>query len=465
MLNPHVFRAYDVRGLVGQDINPDVFRQVGRAYATLIRRQGGRRVAVGQDNRVSSSALKAGFVEGVRAAGVDVVDVGVVPTPILYFAAAHWKLDGGANITGSHNPIAYNGVKMVHRGAAPLTEEEIQLLRTLAERGDFEQGHGTLDARSPRDDYFATVGGMIRLGRRLTVVVDAGNGVAGLYAPELLRRIGCGVVELHCESDGRFPHHLPDPEDPANVVDLQARVVEVGADLDDSGLEVHDVRRVLRVGEVMGKAAVRLAVELDDPTPDAAQELRRVEPGDAVARVDDDRETTPEADHPADRGEVVVAGAPRVEGPVALLEVAALGERTEELDLLLRERRRAPVNHLHAVVRDRVVAPRDVGAAVELPVGGGEVEDRRRHDTDVHHVDAGGADALDEPRLQRLRRRAVVLPDGNPAPGPSPNQRAVRAADLTEHVGVDVPTDDAAHVVGAEHVRVEHCATLFATLL
>ena len=231
MLNPHVFRAYDVRGLVGQDINPDVFRQVGRAYATLIRRQGGRRVAVGQDNRVSSSALKAGFVEGVRAAGVDVVDVGLVTTPILYFATAHWKLDGGANITGSHNPIAYNGVKMVHRGAAPLTEEEIQLLRTLAERGDLEQGHGTLDAQSPRDDYLTTLGGMISLARRLTVVVDAGNGVAGLYAPELLRRIGCEVVELHCESDGRFPHHLPDPEDPANVVDLQARVVEVGADL------------------------------------------------------------------------------------------------------------------------------------------------------------------------------------------------------------------------------------------
>src|SRR2546429_88858 len=231
MLNPHVFRAYDVRGLVGQDINPDMFRQVGRAYATLIRRRGGRRGARRPDHPGASRALKAGFVEGVRAAGVDVVDVGLVTTPILYFATAHWKLDGGANITGSHNPIAYNGVKMVHRGAAPLTEEEIQLLRTLAERGDLEQGHGTLDARSPRDDYFTTVGGMIRLGRRLTVVVDAGNGVAGLYAPELLRRIGCGVVELHCESDGRFPHHLPDPEDPANVVDLQARVVEGGADL------------------------------------------------------------------------------------------------------------------------------------------------------------------------------------------------------------------------------------------
>src|SRR5919198_2212058 len=178
MLNPHVFRAYDVRGLVGRDINRDVFRQVGRAYGTLIRRTGGRRVAIGQDNRVSSAELRAGFVEGVRAVGVDVVDVGLVTTPILYFATAHWNLDGGANITGSHNPIAYNGVKMVHRGAAPLTEEEIQLLRTLAERGDFAEGHGALEARSPRDDYLTTIGGMIRLARRPRVVVDAGNGVA-----------------------------------------------------------------------------------------------------------------------------------------------------------------------------------------------------------------------------------------------------------------------------------------------
>src|SRR5213595_1245895 len=231
MLNPHVFRAYDVRGLVGPDINPDVFRQVGRAYATLIRRGGGRRVAVGQDNRVSSTALRAGFVEGVRAAGVDVVDIGLVTTPILYFATAHWKLDGGANITGSHNPIEYNGVKMVHRGAAPFTEDEIQRVRTLAERGDFERGQGTLAAQSPRDDYFRTLSAMVRLARRLTVVVDAGNGVAGLYAPELLRRIGCEVIELHCESDGSFPRPLPDPEHPANVVDRQARVVETGADL------------------------------------------------------------------------------------------------------------------------------------------------------------------------------------------------------------------------------------------
>jgi phosphomannomutase/phosphoglucomutase len=231
MLNPHIFRAYDVRGRVGADLSADVFRQVGRAYATLIRKNGGRTVAVGQDNRLSSVELKAAFITGVRAAGVTVVDIGLVTTPILYFATAHWGLDGGANITGSHNPLEYNGVKMVHPGAAPLTEDEIQLLRKLVETADFEQGAGGLESRSPREDYLATVTGLVTLARRLTVVADAGNGVAGLYAPELLRRLGCEVVELHCESDGTFPNHLPDPEDPKNVVDLQARVVEVGADL------------------------------------------------------------------------------------------------------------------------------------------------------------------------------------------------------------------------------------------
>jgi phosphomannomutase / phosphoglucomutase len=231
MLNPHVFRAYDVRGLVGSDINPDVFRQVGRAYATMIRRNGGRRIAVGRDNRLSSNDLKVAFAEGARAAGVDVVDIGVVTTPILYFATAHWKLDGGANITGSHNPIEYNGVKMVHPGAAPLSEDEIQGLRATIERGDYESGAGRLSERSPREDYFETIAGLIRLSRRLKVVVDAGNGVAGLYGPELLRRIGCDVIELHCESDGSFPNHLPDPEDERNVEDLKEKVVEVSADV------------------------------------------------------------------------------------------------------------------------------------------------------------------------------------------------------------------------------------------
>src|SRR5437588_2985108 len=188
-------------------------------------------MAVGQDNRESSAGLKAGFIEGARAAGLDIVDIGIVTTPILYFATAHWKLDGGANITGSHNPVEYNGVKMVHPGAAPLTEQEIQGLRETIERGAFATGAGTLSTRSPRDDYFDTIAKIVRPERPLKVVADAGNGIAGVYGPPLLRRLGCDVTELHCESDGRFPNHLPDPEDPENVVDLQQRVVETGADL------------------------------------------------------------------------------------------------------------------------------------------------------------------------------------------------------------------------------------------
>ena len=231
MLNPHIFRAYDVRGRLGSDINADVFEKVGRAYGTLIRRNGGRTIALGQDNRLSSAELKAAFSAGVAACGVNVVDVGLVTTPILYFATAHWKLDGGANVTGSHNPIDYNGVKMVHPGAAPLTEDEIQRLRTMVETADYDTGGGTVEPRDAREEYFAKVTSLVRLGRRLKVVADAGNGVAGLYGPELLRRLGCEVIELHCESDGTFPNHLPDPEDPENVVDVQEKVREVGADL------------------------------------------------------------------------------------------------------------------------------------------------------------------------------------------------------------------------------------------
>ena len=222
-----------MRGRVGSDINPDVFRQVGRAYATLIRRNGGRTVAVGQDNRESSAGLKAAFIEGARAAGLDVVDIGEVTTPMLYFATAHWRLDGGANITGSHNPVDYNGVKMVHPGRPRSPRTRSRRCAAPIERGDFERGHGRRDrARARATTTSRRCTGLVRPPRRLRVVVDAGNGVAGhATRPDLLRRIGCEVIELYCESDGRFPNHLPDPEDPENVVDLQAKVLEVGADL------------------------------------------------------------------------------------------------------------------------------------------------------------------------------------------------------------------------------------------
>ena len=183
------------------------------------------------DNRTSSRALKEAFATGVLSTGLDVVDIGVNHTPLLYFATAHWKLDGGATITGSHNPVSDNGVKMVHAGAAPLTESEIQGLLATIQAGDFERGVGTRATRDPRDEYWDAITSRVSLRRRLKVVVDAGNGIAGVFAPELLRRLGCEVVELYCESDGTFPNHLPDPEMEENMRDLVARTLEVGADV------------------------------------------------------------------------------------------------------------------------------------------------------------------------------------------------------------------------------------------
>ena len=230
-LNPYIFRAYDVRGKVGRDIVPEVFEPIGRAYGTLVRRRGGRAVALGMDNRLTSPPLKDAFGAGVLAAGVDVVDLGINHTPLMYFAVAHWGLDGGATVTGSHNPVSDNGVKMVHGGAAPLTEEEIQGLLADIQAGAFATGQGRRTARDPREDYFAAILERVRLARPLTVVVDAGNGIAGSFAPELLRRLGCTVTELFCESDGSFPNHLPDPEMEENVRDLVDKVKETRADV------------------------------------------------------------------------------------------------------------------------------------------------------------------------------------------------------------------------------------------
>ncbi len=230
-VNPFMFRAYDVRGKVGIDITPEVFELVGRAYGTLVRKKGGRTIALGMDNRTASPALKEGFGRGVLSTGVDVVDIGVNHTPLLYFATAHWKLDGGATVTGSHNPVSDNGVKMVHAGAAPLTEEEIQELLATISADDFARGAGKETRRDPREDYFGAIIASVTLARPLKVVVDAGNGIGGSFAPELLRRLGCQVIELYCESDGTFPNHLPDPEMEENMRDLIAKVVDVRADV------------------------------------------------------------------------------------------------------------------------------------------------------------------------------------------------------------------------------------------
>ncbi|MCC7372619.1 MAG: phosphomannomutase/phosphoglucomutase [Chloroflexi bacterium] len=230
-INPHMFRAYDIRGLAGTDLTPDVTRLIGQAWGTWLRRRGGSSMVVGGDLRPHTPGLKGAFIEGALASGCDVTDIGDATSPLMYFATIHRKTSGGVNITASHNPVEYNGIKMVEADALPIAEEEIREVRDLALAGDFETGSGALSRWDPRPDYYAKIASLVNLARPMKVVVDTGNGVAGLFVPEMLRKLGCEVVELYTEPDSTFPNHLPDPEDPANMADLMKLVPEVGAEV------------------------------------------------------------------------------------------------------------------------------------------------------------------------------------------------------------------------------------------
>lgn len=233
-LNTHIFREYDIRGIVGPDLSPDVAERIGRAYASELRaRRGGAAdlvVAVGRDNRPSSPELAAGISAGVRSAGVNVRDYGIVPTPVLYYAAAREGTDGGVQITGSHNPPEYNGFKM-SIGGRSLYGSAIQELQRRIVAGDYSEGAGALEARDIIPTYIEDVGGRFRLERPIRAVVDCGNGTGSLVAVDLLRRTGAEVIPLYCESDGTFPNHHPDPTVDEYIQDMIAKVRETGADL------------------------------------------------------------------------------------------------------------------------------------------------------------------------------------------------------------------------------------------
>jgi phosphomannomutase/phosphoglucomutase len=231
MINTHMFRAYDIRGLADSDLTPEVAELIGRGWGTWLRRHGGSTTVVGRDLRPSSPGLRDGFVAGVNAAGVDVTDIGYASSPLMYFATIDRGTSGGANITASHNPVEYNGIKMVSQAALPLSEEEIMEVRDLAVGRDFEVGSGHVEEWDPRELYYDRIKAAITLARPMKVVVDTGNGVAGLFVPEMLRRLGCEVVELYTEPDSRFPNHLPDPEKEENMRDLMALVPKVGAEV------------------------------------------------------------------------------------------------------------------------------------------------------------------------------------------------------------------------------------------
>jgi phosphomannomutase / phosphoglucomutase len=230
-LSPTIFREYDIRGVVDRDLTEEAVHLVGKALGTRIRAAGGRKTAVGRDARLSGPRFARSMIEAIRSTGVDVLDLGIVPTPLTYFAAHTAGVDGICMITGSHNPPEYNGLK-VGLGAATFHGEEIQALRRLAESGAFPTGAGDVaayDVVTPYQDY---VRKNLRLGkRRLKVVIDAGNGTGGVVAVPLFQSLGIDVVPLFIEMDGRFPNHHPDPTVEKNLEHLEAKVKEVGADV------------------------------------------------------------------------------------------------------------------------------------------------------------------------------------------------------------------------------------------
>lgn len=228
----HIFREYDIRGLVGHELTPDVARAVGRAYGSMVADQLGPspRVVVGHDNRPSSPELVRALMEGLEASGAKVVDVGMVPTPVVYWSEHDLQADGGVQITGSHNPPEWNGIKMTLEGAS-VYGEAIQGLRLRIEAGDVTEGDGSRETAEVLERYAADVAGRFNLPRPIKVVVDCGNGVGSLVAVSLLEGIGATVVPLFCDSDGTFPNHHPDPTVDENLVDLMRTVRETGADL------------------------------------------------------------------------------------------------------------------------------------------------------------------------------------------------------------------------------------------
>jgi len=229
-INPQIYREYDIRGMVDKDLTPDIVRRLGQGFGTHMSKLGRIKLAVGRDGRLSSKAYSETLIQGLISTGCDVVDLGLCPTPVYYFSIFHLDKDGGMMVTGSHNPPQFNGFK-VSVGKSTIFGEEIQNLGRLIERGKFITGKGNLsdiETIRPYQDYIKK---NIQLEKKMKVVIDAGNGTAGVVAGPILRDLGCEVEELYCEIDGRFPNHFPDPTIPANLKDLIDRVKKLRADV------------------------------------------------------------------------------------------------------------------------------------------------------------------------------------------------------------------------------------------
>ena len=233
-----IFRAYDIRGIVENALTPDAVQMIGQAFATQALSQGQKTVVIGRDGRLSSPELAKRLSEGLRAGGCDVVDIGMVPTPVLYYATHKLKTGTGIMVTGSHNPPHYNGLKMLIAGDT-LYGDGIKALYQMIVEDRLNEGAGTHTEKDVIPEYLDTIVNDIKLEKPLNIAVDCGNGVAGVCATELFTRLGCNVTELFCDVDGNFPNHHPDPSKPENLVDLQnamkANALDLGLAFDGDG--------------------------------------------------------------------------------------------------------------------------------------------------------------------------------------------------------------------------------------
>jgi phosphomannomutase / phosphoglucomutase len=229
-LPPEIFKAYDIRGIVGKTLTAPIVRAVGQALGTLAQERGRDTFVVGRDGRLSGPELAGAVADGIRAAGANVIDIGMVATPMSYFAAHRLGTQSSVMVTGSHNPPDYNGLKMVVDGDT-LSGADIQALRAQIETGKLASGAGTFKTADIASDYIERIAADIRLSRPLKIAVDCGNGVAGAFAPQLYRKLGCTVTEMYCDVDGTFPNHHPDPSKPDNLADLIAMLARGEHDL------------------------------------------------------------------------------------------------------------------------------------------------------------------------------------------------------------------------------------------
>lgn len=233
-ISQKIFRAYDIRGTYPDDLNTLTAKLIGQGFAKwLIQKSGNSNpnVVVGRDNRIHGEELQKAFIDGLVQSGCHVTNIGLTPSPHLYFANTLGKFDGGCNVTASHNPKEYNGFKLMTKNAHAVFGDQIQEIYQLIQKGDFIEGKGELLEADFKEEYLDKLKGLFEFKRPLKVVVDTGNGIAGMLYPAVLKKLGCEVVELYTELDGTFPNHEPDPIVEANLTDLKQKVLEERADI------------------------------------------------------------------------------------------------------------------------------------------------------------------------------------------------------------------------------------------